>query len=359
MPLPDYVDHRRDPEAWARELGISREAVELYLDSEVIDLHVDSYIWHRVFGYDLTRRHGLGLLGGRFYSQVDFPRIREAQLAGATWVITTNPLRSSSDRLDTLLRNLRELQEIFGSAPDDFQVVKSVREYRAARDAGKHAAFIGIQGGNALDRDENALEALPEGLILRITLVHLSSSKLGVTSSPIKRGPDSGLSNFGRDYVRRLGQKRIFADLAHISKKGFWDAVEVHDRSLPLIVTHTGVSGVFEHWRNLDDDQLRAIADSGGTIGIMYQSSFLGGAALGGRAEDVVRHLEHIVATVGEDHASLGSDWDGAITPPRDLLTCLDLPRLVELMLGRGFSPDRIRKILGGNFLRVVEAMRG
>jgi membrane dipeptidase len=116
---------------------------------------------------------------------------------------------------------------------------------------------------------------------------------------------------------------------------------------------------VHEHWRNLDDDQLRAIAKSGGTIGVMYQSSFLGDPLWAGRAESIVRHLEHIVNTVGEDFASLGSDWDGAIVPPRDLRTCLELPRLVELMLKRGFTAERISKILGQNFLRVVTALRG
>jgi membrane dipeptidase len=73
----------------------------------------------------------------------------------------------------------------------------------------------------------------------------------------------------------------------------------------------------------------------------------------------VVRHLAHVCETVGEDHASLGSDWDGAIVPPRDLETPLALPRLVDAMLRRGFSPERVQKILGRNFLRVVQALRG
>ncbi len=124
-------------------------------------------------------------------------------------------------------------------------------------------------------------------------------------------------------------------------------------------MTHTGVSAVTRHWRNLDDEQLRAVADTGGTIGVMYQSSFLGDPSFGGRARSVVDHLEHIVETVGDEHASLGSDWDGAINPPRDLRSPLDLPRLVQLMLDRRWSPDRIRGILGANFLRVVERLRG
>lgn len=355
----ELVDHRQDPSAWAEALGISREAVEIYLASDVIDLHIDSFIWHRLFGYDLHARHGHGLFGARFYSQVDLPRIREAQIGGATWVITTNPFRWSDDRRETFGENVRELKAELEKAAHDVAVVRNVREYRAARAAGKHAAFIGIQGGNALDHDEKALDVIPDDLVLRITLVHLSSSRLGVTSSPLSGGGDAGLSDFGKSFVKALNARKIFVDLAHIGRRGFFDAVAVHDPSQPLIVTHTGIAGVHPHWRNLDDEQLRAIAKTGGTIGVMYQTSFLGDGLLTGKAISIVDHLAHIVRTVGEDHASLGSDWDGAIVTPRDMPTCLELPKLVQLMLDRAWKPERIGKILGGNFLRVVSALRG
>ncbi len=358
IPPIRFTDHRRDPAAWAASLGISAEAVDIYLASDVIDLHVDSFIWHRIFGYDLTRRHGHGLLGARCYSQVDFPRILEAAMTGAVWIITTNPARSSRGRLRALQRNLAELRLLFDGVSDQLQLVRSTAEYRAARAAGKHGAFVGIQGGNALDYDLDAIDTLDD-IVLRITLVHLSSSPLGVTSSPAALGSDTGLTDLGRSFVERLNARKIFVDLAHISRRGFFDAVAIHDRSQPLLVTHTGVCGVHPHWRNLDDEQLRAIADTGGTIGIMYHAPFLGDPLWAGKASTIVDHLAHVVATVGEDHASLGSDWDGAIHPPRDMPTCLELPRLVQHMLDRGWSAERIHKILGGNFLRVVEALRG
>src|SRR5262245_34835751 len=100
-------------DTWARALGISREAVELYRGSDVIDLHIDSFIWTRIFRYDLRRRHGDGLFGGRFYSEVDFPRLRDAAVTGATWVITTNPFRRTARRPNIFLENLRRLQAIF------------------------------------------------------------------------------------------------------------------------------------------------------------------------------------------------------------------------------------------------------
>lgn len=356
----DYRDHSKDPKGWADELGIAQEAVELHLASDVFDFHIDSYLWHRIFGYDLTERHDSGLFGARFYSQVDFPRAREAHLTGACWVITTNPAKIAVERADQFAQNLAELQSLIASAGDDLVFVRNAREYRAARAAGKHGAFIGVQGGNALDRDPSALDLIPDQAVLRITLVHLSSSSLGVTSSPLAgKGGARGLTLAGREYVRRLNEKKIFVDLAHISREGFFDALEEHDRSQPVLVTHTGVSGVLPHWRNLDDEQIKAVADLGGVIGVIYHGQFIDGAYWGGTIEGVVRHLEHIVKVAGDDFASLGSDWDGMICTPRDMPTVLELPRLTHVMLERGWKPESIQKVLGGNALRCIEQLRG
>jgi len=351
-----FRDHRQDPAAWARELAISREAIELYLGSDVIDLHVDSFIWTRVAGYRLDRRHGRGVFGGRFYSQVDLPRVREARITGCVWSITTNPLRSPQRRAVTFEQNFHRLRSILESCPADVALCRDGADYRAARAADKHAAFIGIQGGNALDAS-NALDTFARGHVLRVTLVHLSTSSLGATSAPGRKG-DGHLTPRGIESVHALDAKRVFVDLAHIDRRGFFDAVAAHDRSLPLMVSHTGVSGVTPHWRNLDDEQLRAIADTGGVVGVMYQSSFLGDGLLTGRASSIVDHLDHIIRTIGEDHAALGSDWDGMVVTPRDMPTCLELPRLVELMLARRWSATRIRKVLGGNFLRALDLLR-
>lgn len=338
-------------------MSITAEAEAIYRHADVVDLHVDTFIWTRIFGYDLLRRHGRGLFGARFYGQADLPRLREAGVGGAIWSVTTNPLRRASRRAAVFRQNLERIVAIFARAPDQAAVCRTAADYRAARARGRHGAFIGVQGGNALDSD-GALDTFDASLLIKVTVVHLSTSRLGVTSAPQLRGGDGGLSDRGRDFVRALNAKRIFVDLAHINRRGFFDAVAVHDRSQPLLVSHTGVAGVTRHWRNVDDEQLRAVADTGGVIGVMYQSSFLGEPYWGGRAEAVVDHLAHIIDAVGEDHAALGSDWDGAIVTPRDLATCLELPHLCELMLARGWSAERIGKILGGNFLRALAALR-
>ena len=345
-----------EPREMARRLGISDEALALHLESDVIDLHVDSFIWRRMLGYDFRRRHS-AFTRGVMLSQFDLPRAREAGINGATWVITTNPLADARDREASFFENLGELEGLLESPEAQARIVRSTAEYHEARARGLHAAFIGVQGGNALAHSLDAIDRLSPGTILRVTLLHLTSSRLGATSSPL--GSNLGLTRYGQDFVRRLNERKILVDLAHISPAGFWDAVHAHDRTTPLLVTHTGVTGVFPHWRNLDDQQLRAVAHSGGTVGIMYHSEYLGDRLFRGRLDTVVRHIEHVINVAGEDSVSLGSDWDGSIVTPRDMPTCLELPRLTQAMLDRNFSEIRIKKVLAFNFLRVVQSVRG
>ena len=158
--------------------------------------------------------------------------------------------------------------------------------------------------------------------------------------------------------MQQLDAERVFVDLAHIHPDAFWDAVEAHDASLPLIVTHSGVDGVNPHWRNLDDRQIKAIADSGGVVGVMFHRGFLcrPGGPKDGRA--VVEHLDHLIEVGGEDCVAIGTDYDGAVNPPTDLRSADTYPRLIQHMLDAGWTDDRVRKCLGENFLRSWAALR-
>lgn len=353
-----YADHRADPAAWARSLGIAREAVELYLAGDVIDLHTDSFMWTRLLpGYDLRRRHRPWLPSSAFLNQVDLPRAREAQLTGVAWDVVANPFRPARRRAAETVAHIRAIVETLSPFTEDFQVVRTHAEYEAARAAGRTASLVSVQGGQAFDDSLDALDLIPDDLVHRITLVHLTESRIGAPNSQASKA-DRGLSDFGRDFVRRLVEKRILVDLAHINRKGFFDALAVMDTSVPPVVTHTGVSGVRRIWRNIDDDQIRAIAARGGTIGIIYHPHFLDDVLVNCPLSRVIDHLEHVVKVAGDDFASLGSDYDGFIWLPRELVDVTHQPKLVALMLERGWSAERIGKILGGNFLRVLRAVR-
>jgi membrane dipeptidase len=339
--------------------GVSEEARALAFGSDIIDLHVDTFIPIRTFGWNLMKRHGLGILRGHFLGHLDIPRIRDGGLGGAMWSITTNPFRTAKGRWRTFQKNLAALRDRIRATNGALEVATTLSAYRAARAKGAHACLLAVQGGNSFDAAEGSVRAVPDALITRVTLVHLTNSQVGTTSAPVSiLRSKKGLTDKGRELVRALNDTRAFVDLAHIHPDGFWDAVEVHDKTQPLIATHTGVNGVRPHWRNLDDRQIKAIADSGGTIGIIYAANFL--RAKGGPKDGqmVVEHMRHIIDVAGEDFVSIGSDYDGMITPPPGLRSGDSYPRLVQYMLDRGWTDVRIRKILGGNFLRAFGMLR-
>jgi membrane dipeptidase len=320
--------------------------VDLYRTCEVVDLHVETFVWTRLFGYDLTRRHGPGFLRARYFGQADLPRLRAAGLSTVVLSIATNPARRHGTRTDTLLANLTRMQRITSTsssalAADDLMV------------------RLAVQGGNAFDSPAD-VRLVPEGTLVRVTLMHLTDSRLGATSSPLGRSRGrGGLTAEGRAMVEALNERRILVDLAHASRPTFSGAIAALDTchpALPPVVTHTGVCGAHQSWRNLDDGQIRAIADRGGVIGIMYHRGFLGRPPWKVGAEAIVRHLEHTITVGGEEVAALGSDWDGMIVTPRDMPTCLELPVLVDRMLARGWAEPRIRKVLGQNALRLLAA---
>ena len=220
------------------------------------------------------------------------------------------------------------------------------------------AVYLAVQGGNAFDSPAD-VRLVPPGALTRVTLMHLTDSGLGATSSPLGRTRGrGGLTAQGRAMVEALTEQRILVDLAHASRRTFFDALDAHGPALPPVVTHTGVSAVHPSWRNLDDDQIRAIADRGGAVGIMYHRGFLGRPSRRVGAEAIVRHLEHTLAVGGEECAALGSDWDGMIVTPRDMPTALELPVLVDRMLARRWPEDRIRRVLGQNALRLLATTR-
>ena len=319
---------------------VSPAALELYRSCAVVDLHVETFVWARILGYDLGRAHGPGPTGARWFGQADLPRLAAGGLSAVVLSIATNPLRRRGT--GTLLANISRLGAL-------------VERWRATSGSAM-AVHLAVQGANAFDAPED-VRVVPAGALVRVTLMHLTDSRYGATSSPLgaSRGR-GGLTASGRAMVEALNEAGILVDLAHASKRTFADALAAHSPARPPVVTHTGVSAVQPSWRNLDDGQIRAVAERAGVIGIMYHRGFLGRPSRRVGAEAVVRHLEHVIAVGGEETAALGSDWDGLIVTPRDMPTCLQLPVLVDRMLARGWPEPRIRRVLGTNALRILPA---
>ena len=348
-----------DERALAMSLGCSIDAVRLARACEIVDLHIDTFILPRLWSYDVLERHRAGPFGRFYFGHLDVPRMLDGGLDGAMWSITTNPFRAAASRWRVFQKNLGALRAIIDRSRGRLREVRSLAAFRQARADGAHACLLAIQGLNAVEGAPAGVLSLPDDGIVRATLVHLTNAAYGATSSPFGASRRrKGLTAAGYEALAQLNARRIFVDLAHIHERSFWDAVAAHDRSQPLIVTHTGVVGVRPHWRNLTDRQIKAIADTGGTIGIIFAEQFLRRPGGPRDAGMIVEHIAHVLRVAGEDFVSLGSDFDGAITPPADVSGADRYPRLVQRLIDHRFTDRQIEKILGENFLRAFGMLR-
>jgi membrane dipeptidase len=159
---------------------------------------------------------------------------------------------------------------------------------------------------------------------------------------------DQGLTEVGRNLVAACNAHRIFVDVAHAGKRTFWDLCE--RSTLPVFSSHSGASAIHAHPRNLDDDQLRAIGQAGGIVGVIFVAPYLGGTFC--TIERIADHIEHVATVAGEDAVALGSDFDGFMFLPRGMRDAADLPRLTEILWRRGWRAPRLTKLLGENALR-------
>jgi membrane dipeptidase len=326
------------------------EARAFHAEACVIDLHADTAKLMAKLGYDLTARHERVLPRVvNWVGHVDLPRLRDGGVAAQFFAYWSAPFPKGGDRR-AVDQQIDAMDETIARHGNELVWARTGADIQAAKAAGKLAALGGIEGGHALDGQLDAVEAFARRGVRYLSLLHLWPNALGETSRNRKRA-DLGLTDFGRDVVRECERCGIIVDLAHVSRRGFFDALDIARE--PVMVTHTGVSGVHASWRNLDDEQLRAVAGRGGCVGVIFARQFLGGASI----EAVVDHVQHVIDVCGEDVPALGSDFDGFVTPPEGLEDVAALPNLTVALSRRGMSPRVLEKILGGNVLRVLDAV--
>jgi membrane dipeptidase len=272
-----------------------------------------------------------GGMGAQFFSLVSLPTGKK----------TRGLARTVDEEIDVLA-------EAIERRPHDLRLVRTASEVEACRRDGAIATLLGIEGAHALEGDLDRIDAFARRGVRYLGLLHFTPNEAGWPAYGPGRRDDRGLTPWGLELVRRCEAAGVLVDLAHINRKGFLDACAIATR--PPIVSHTGVLGAFEHWRNIDDAQLRAIADKGGVVGVIFCPRYLGGGGI----EHVVLHLRHILNVLGEDTPALGSDWDGFIIPTPELSDPRGLPLLTDALLRSGFSPRTIGKILRGNVMRIL-----
>jgi membrane dipeptidase len=327
----------------------SPEAQELHKQHPAIDLHADTLMWSRWVSYDLHKRHDPPLPRAAIGGHVDLPRMREGGMGAQFFGLVSLPVSRRSRGLARVIdEQIDALQEAIDRRPNELRLVKTTREIDACNRDGAVAALLGIEGAHALEGDLDRLEGFANRGVRYLGISHFSANEAGFPAYGRGRSDDEGLTKWGRDLVGKCEQHGVVVDLAHINRKGFLEACAMATK--PPVVSHTGVLGAFEHWRNIGDDQLRAVADKGGVVGVIFCPQFLGGGGLG----PVVAHMKHILDVVGEDVPALGSDWDGFIVPTQELRDPCGLPLLTDALLEAGVSERVVGKILRENVLRVL-----
>jgi membrane dipeptidase len=367
---------------------IAERAHKLHFSSIVLDTHDDTT--QRFFSkdFDLGKRNPDG--------HVDIPRMREGGMNGiffSIWIdgrIMGPPaVQKALDQIDAVHQNVQKYSK-------NMVLCLTAEDVRRAHAQGKIAALIGVEGGHMIGNDIRIVRVFGDLGVRYMTLSHFYNDEWADSSTD--KPVHNGLTEFGKDIVREMNRQGIMVDISHVSDKTFYDALEIS--KAPLIASHSSCRALCNHVRDMSDEMIKALAAKGGVIQINYERSFLDQAykdaydkTVGGVVssfdqesklcgddteclmrkikektdrltaegklphvswEKIIEHIDHAVKLVGPDHVGLGSDFDGADMPD-GMEDCSKLPKITEALLRKGYSEDDIRKILGGNTLRVME----
>lgn len=321
-------------------------------------------------------------LEGRESGDLDLPRAREGNLAGGLFALFVSPSpetipreqrRTETDdgfRLDPppqlrpsyaqdVIEDLMaRLDAILDASDGQVRLVESVPQIRDCLERGTLATVLHFEGAEPIEPDLSNLDAYYDRGLRSLGLVWSRPNQFGYgVPFEFPGSPDTGpgLTEEGMALVRRCNELGIVVDLAHLNEAGFWDVAELSTD--PLVVSHTGVHDICPSTRNLTDDQLDAVADSGGLVGITFAVNAI--RPDGEREPEtaigtLVDHFEYVADRIGVEHVAVGSDFDGAQIP-ESVGDVAGLPGVFEELEARGYSAEEREKIAFENWMRVLD----
>ena len=376
---------RTKPVSDAEIASITRDAILIDTHDDVPSKTVEGYniaTPNKRGQTDLARMKGF--LGAEFF----------AVYVGAEYVEGNHSANRALQMIDTVRT------DIIAAHPNDFVFATTADEIVAAHHEHKIAALMGIEGGHAI---EDSLRLLRDYYALGVrymTLTHFNTNNWADAQGDFddpKVKHHNGLTPFGKDVVREMNRLGMMVDISHTADKTFYDALEVS--TAPIIASHSSCRAVSNHTRNMTDDMIRALAAKGGTMQINFECGYLSqryldaskpamaelrprlqearkiedpvarAAAIDKIEEesvaklppatlaDVVAHIDHAVKIGGVDHVGIGTDFDGIGCAPAELNSYDKFPALTRALLEKGYSATDIKKIYGGNLLRVMRAV--
>lgn len=290
---------------------------------------------------------------------IDIPKLKKGGLNVPFFAAYTHGYYNNTPRsLSRTLALINALHWIEKQNRDDFKIVTSVKDINNAIKEGKIAAVPTIEGAYSIDED-NYKGLLKQYHDLGIRVLgftwnyanNLGEGASGIYGDPLNTISPKGITKLGKKVVRKMNKLGMIIDVSHISEQTFWDIIKISKD--PIIASHSGVYNLKQHQRNLKDDQIKALANNGGVIGVVLYPEFLSDSKEV-YIKDYVEHIDYIVNLVGIDYVGIGSDFDGA-SMPIDLRDSSEIYKIVDELRRRKYSDDDIEKILGKNMIRILE----
>jgi len=288
-------------------------------------------------------------------NHTDIPRLQTGGVDVQFFSVWAEPVESNPTYYTNALRMLTIFQNECRANPATLQQAFNYSELISINSIGKIAGVIGVEGGHHIENDLTKLVQLYTLGMRYMTITWNNSTSWAVSAADEANGKPGGLTDFGRQVIRTLDSLGVVIDVSHVGIQTIHDILAVTNH--PIIASHSGARSLYNHYRNLWDTEIRAIAASGGVIGIVFYPPFLKGNSA--TINDVVNHINYIVNLVGIEHVALGSDFDGIGKVVQGLEDTSKFPALTNALLTAGYNEAEVLKILGGNFLRVFQQICG
>ncbi len=363
---------------------------ELHKNALVIDTHADVLL-QVLRGSDITKRTD--------YGQVDLVRMQEGGVDIQVFAVWPNPDKYGNGGMyKQCNRMIDALENITTNNPDKIELTQSPADIERIVELNKIGALIGVEGGTAIENDLNKLQHFYDRGVRYLGLTWNDSPDWATSAkdevNPKYKG-EKGLTKFGKSVIKKMNKIGMIIDVSHSGEQTFYDVIK--NSIKPIIASHSCVYSLANHYRNLKDDQLKSLAKNGGAVFINFYPGYLDykfhkkynqlqksskafldsvrqtsykGNYLGYRkwrtefyqekttnyrppVTIIVDHMDYIINLIGEDHVGLGSDFDGISITPKEIEDVSKMPNITKEMLKRGYSEERIKKILGGNFMRI------
>lgn len=357
---PSYIANNFNQVTNKPPYQVSEKARVLHEKLLVADLHCDALSWN----YDLNEKQKT--------NQVDVPRLLEGNVAlQAFTVVTKSPrglnIERNDDKTDNIfwlalaqrqpLENLSsltkratwqaaKLHEYSERSNGKLVVIKTKKDLQNFLEKRKTekivGGWLGIEGAHALDGKVENVDVLFDAGFRMMSPSHFFDTDIGGSAHGVEK---YGLTDKGKEMIRRMEAKGMLVDLAHASAATIDDVLAIATK--PVVVSHTGVRGTCDNQRNLSDEQLKKIAKTGGVVGIGFWET----AVCGEDAQSIAKAIRYTANIIGTDHVGLGSDFDGAVKAPFDTS---GEAQITEALLGENFTDEEIAKIMGGNVVKLL-----